>query len=137
MTRKGEFTFDRTEFGMNYQPDRVQKEVTVYGVVGQKTGPSAGATGGPGGPRRGGPGGGGGGFNPEAFFKQRDADGDGKLTGAEISDRMKERLPEIDKDGDGAVTLDEFREGFRGRGGRGKADGKDKAGAKGEAGGEE
>ncbi len=78
-----------------------------------------------GGPGEGGAGGGPGGrrFDPEAMFSERDADGDGKLSGDEISDRMKENLSEIDKDGDGAVSkeelmqrMEERRAGFAGRG---------------------
>lgn len=79
----------------------------------------------------GGPGGGGGGrgsFDPAQIFAERDTDGDGKLTGEEISERMREGLAETDTDGDGAVTLEEFQarmqqfRGGRGRGGRGGFD---------------
>ena len=55
-------------------------------------------TGGPGGGRQ----------NPEEMFKSRDKDGNGKLEAAEISERMQGRLAEIDKDGDGAVSKEEF-----------------------------
>ncbi len=82
----------------------------------------AGPQGGPGGPGGGGFGGrGGGGFDPAAIFQSRDADGDGKLTGDEISGRMLENLEEIDTDGDGAVTLEEFEKRMSERfgGGRG------------------
>ncbi len=58
-------------------------------------------TGGPGGP-------GGGRQDPEEMFKGRDKDGNGKLEGAEISERMQGRLAEIDKDADGAVSKEEF-----------------------------
>lgn len=81
-------------------------------------GPGGGGSSGPGG---GGPGGGGG-FDPEAIFAERDADGDGKLTGEEISERMRGRLDDIDTDKDGSVTKEEFLAGmsqFRGRGGPG------------------
>ncbi len=61
-------------------------------------------TGGPGGP--GGPGGGR--QDPEEMFKGRDKDGNGKLEGAEISERMQGRLADIDKDADGAVSKEEF-----------------------------
>lgn len=88
--------------------------------------------GGPGGPGGGGPGGEGGGpeggrdFDPEAMFAERDADGDGKLTGDEISERLRESLEAIDTDGDGAISKDEFlarMSQVRGRGGRGGSGG--------------
>lgn len=83
--------------------------------------------GGPGGGFGGRGGGGGGGFDPAAMFERADADGDGKLTGDEISGRMLENLEEIDTDGDGAVSLEEFEKRMSemmarfggGRGGRG------------------
>jgi hypothetical protein len=71
-----------------------------------------------GGPGGGGPGGGGG-FDPEAFFAERDADADGKLAGEEISERMQARMDTIDTDGDGAVSKEEFLAGMSRRGGGG------------------
>ena len=69
--------------------------------------------------RRRGPGGRG--FDPVAVFERRDEDGDGKLTGGEISERMRENLDTLDADQDGGVTLKEFQEGmpavFASRGG--------------------
>ncbi len=62
-----------------------------------------------GGPDDGRRGGGGGRFDPAAIFADRDADGDGKLTGDEISDRMRENMDQIDTDQDGSVTLEEFQ----------------------------
>ena len=55
-------------------------------------------------------GGGGGGGPPdrEAFFASRDADGNGKLEGNEISERMQARLAELDTDADGAISKEEF-----------------------------
>ncbi len=63
-----------------------------------------------------GPGGGGrrrGQFDPAAFFRREDANGDGKLTGDEINDRLRDGLAQIDRDGDGAVTEAEFVDGMR------------------------
>lgn len=77
--------------------------------------------------RGGGFGGGGrGGFDPEAIFKDRDKDADGKLSAEEMAGSpMAERFAEIDKDKDGSVTLEEFQTDMRamfaggGPGGRG------------------
>ena len=58
----------------------------------------------------------------EEIFKRRDENGDGELTGNEIPNRLRDRLDQIDKDGDGAVVLEEFQEQMRssrGGGGRG------------------
>ena len=55
------------------------------------------------------------GFDPEAMFKRNDADGDGKLSGDEIPERMRDGLVEIDTDTDGAVTLEEFRKTLESR----------------------
>lgn len=63
-----------------------------------------------------------GGFDPAAFFRRQDANGDGKLTGDEINDRLREGMAQIDSDNDGAISETEFTEGlrrmFRGQGGR-------------------
>lgn len=59
--------------------------------------------------RRGG--GGRGNFDPEAFFSERDVDGDGRLAGDEISERMADRVAEVDTDGDGAISKEEFLAG--------------------------
>lgn len=77
-------------------------------------GPGAGGSGGgPGGApgAGGGQGGGGGGgrtFDPEAMWARNDANSDGKLSGDEIRGRTLENLAQIDTDGDGAVSKDEF-----------------------------
>lgn len=42
------------------------------------------------------------------MFERSDANKDGKLTGDEIPERMRDRLNMIDKDGDGAITKAEF-----------------------------
>ncbi len=77
-----------------------------------KTGPIGASMGG-----GGGGGGGRGGWDPEAFFAEQDADGNGKLEGDEISGRMAERLDAIDSDGDGAVTIEELMASRANRGG--------------------
>lgn len=41
-------------------------------------------------------------------FGQIDADGDGRITAAEIEDLRAARFAELDADGDGAVSRDEF-----------------------------
>ena len=41
-------------------------------------------------------------------FESLDKNGDGKLTGDEIPERMRDRLKMIDKDGDGSITKTEF-----------------------------
>ena len=67
------------------------------------------------------------GFDPTWIFQRRDANGDGKLSGQEIPERMRGNLGRMDTDGDGAVTLAEFRQAmnqFRGRR-RGRSTGRD------------
>ncbi|MCZ6710735.1 MAG: hypothetical protein O7B25_10255, partial [Gammaproteobacteria bacterium] len=65
-------------------------------------------------------------FDFMAMFLERDTDGDGKLAGDEIPDRMKERLDAFDTDGDGAVSREELEarmSQFGGRGGEGRGEG--------------
>jgi Ca2+-binding EF-hand superfamily protein len=51
--------------------------------------------------------------NPaEAFIKQHDTDGDGKVSQAEAVAPQEARFKELDADGDGLVTADEFRQAF-------------------------
>ena len=79
---------------------------------------SPGAGGGPG--RGAGPAGGGRDFDPEEIFSQRDADGDGTLQAGEIEGRMQERLEQIDADGNGEISREEwdaFAETIRSEGG--------------------
>jgi hypothetical protein len=60
----------------------------------------------------------GGGGDPSEVFARQDADENGKLEGDEISERMQGRVDEIDTDGDGAISKDEFikaMENWRGR----------------------
>jgi Ca2+-binding EF-hand superfamily protein len=44
-----------------------------------------------------------------AFFEQFDANGDGRLTQAEIDEIRRSRLAEFDEDGDGSLTLEEYQ----------------------------
>ena len=67
------------------------------------------------------------GFDPTWIFQRRDANDDGKLSGDEIPERMRGNLGRMDTDGDGAVTLAEFRQAInqmRGRG-RGRSPGRE------------
>lgn len=59
--------------------------------------------------------GGGGNMNPEELFARRDADSNGKLEGDEISERMQSRVEELDKDGDKAISKEEFVAGMANR----------------------
>ena len=42
------------------------------------------------------------------MFQKSDANGDGKLSGDEIPERMRDKLKMVDKDGDGSVSKSEF-----------------------------
>ena len=42
------------------------------------------------------------------MFEKSDANGDGKLSGDEIPERMRDKLKMVDKDGDGSVSKSEF-----------------------------
>ena len=81
---------------------------------------------------RGGGGGGGRRFDPMSMFKQMDQNSDGQLTEDEYTTgrmaRMADRMKTLDKDGDEAISKDEFQSGISGlftmggggsRGGRG------------------
>jgi polyisoprenoid-binding protein YceI len=107
------FALDRTDYGINYDPGRVNKEVTMT-VISEKTEPPQ-ASGGFGG---GGGGRGRGGFDPAAMFARMDADGDGKLVGDEIPDRMRDNLANIDTDSNGEITSEEFQQSMARFGGQ-------------------
>lgn len=69
------------------------------------------------------------------MFEQRDANKDGKLSGDELPDRMKENLARVDENGDGAIDKAELekamaRIGDRAGQQRGAKDDKDGAGVK-------
>ena len=91
------------------------------GGRGGRGGPGSAGQRGPGG---GGPGGGGR-FDPMSMFNGMDADKDGKVTMAELEgNRMADRLKTLDKNGDEAISKDEFSSGIgalfsRGGGGYG------------------
>ena len=62
-------------------------------------------------------------FDPARFFARRDTNSDGKLSGDELPERMRNNLSAIDTDGDEAVTLEELQQRmrrFRGGGGEGR-----------------
>ena len=83
----------------------------------QAGGPGA-MFGGAGGPGFGGPGSGGPGTGPGRYFDQLDADKDGKLTGSEIPERLRQGMERIDTNGDGAIAKEELQamaERFGGR----------------------
>lgn len=54
----------------------------------------------------------GGGFNPTAIFDRRDENGDGKLTGEELSGRMADRVEQLDTDKNGEISREEFEAGM-------------------------
>ncbi len=88
----------------------------------------AGRPGGGSGPGAGGPGGGGSRFDPMSMFNRFDTDKDGKVTEQELAgNRMADRLKTLDKDGDKAISKDEFSSGigalFSGGGGGGRSGG--------------
>ncbi|MDB4539526.1 YceI family protein [Saprospiraceae bacterium] len=111
---QSQFQIDRTDFGMNKMTAKVSKAVSIKLSVGEKTvvgkekpknAPMVGRT------RDRAQGA----FDPNALFKRWDKDGDGALTGREIPPRMKQQMGRFDGDGDGKVSLDEWKKGVRGQ----------------------
>ena len=51
-------------------------------------------------------------FDPDAAFARRDADKNGFLMGNEIGERLMNRMEELDKDQDGAISKEEFLAGM-------------------------
>lgn len=81
-------------------------------AAGGSGGASGGASGGQG-AAGGGRGGRGGGGDPSAFFDRMDSDKDGTLTEDELPSFLKDRVSDIDTDGDGNVSKEEFSEGLK------------------------
>lgn len=81
-----------------------------------------------GGMMQGGPGGGPGGPPTAAMmmkmFENRDKDGDGKLSGDEIPEPMRNRVSMIDKDGDGSIQKSELEQASEMMGDRGPRPGR-------------
>jgi len=73
-----------------------------------------------------GAGGPGSGFNAKSYFESVDLNADGKLTGAEITGRLRDNLAQVDTDKDEAVTLEEFEAGIRELFARGGGRGRDR-----------
>jgi len=100
-------------------PEGGRPDGAAGGRPGPRGAPGSGAPGGgapgagAGGPGAGGPGGGR--PSPEAMIANSDQDGDGKLSEAEIPERMKARFAEIDANKDGFLTREELQANFQSR----------------------
>jgi hypothetical protein len=81
----------------------------MFGGPGGPGGPGFGGPGGPGGPGFGGPGSGGPGAGGGRFFDQMDADKDGKLSGDEIPERLRQGMTRVDTNSDGAIDKAELQ----------------------------
>lgn len=121
-------TVDTPSFKAGDLPPGKVPDKSGGGAKGSRPEGSAGArsSGSPGETATDAPDGGGGrrGGEPADRFARMDANGDGKLTDAEIPDPMKQALSQIDTNKDNAIDKDEFKKvaaefGRRGRGGRG------------------
>lgn len=80
------------------------------------------ANNGGGGRRRGGRGGFGGGGRGGDSFGSLDKDSDGKLSTSELPENMREKMADLDTNGDKAIDRDEWRKARGGRGGSSGAD---------------
>lgn len=115
MTEEGivlnsEFNLDRTEFGMEGMTEKVSKVVSISFNVGLPT-PAEEAPA----PQQ----------TMADRFKTMDVDGDGKLAGDEIPERMKQWMGGMDTDGDEQLSLEEMEAAmarFRKRGNSGGGD---------------
>ena len=68
--------------------------------------------------------------DPSAMFNSMDANGDGKLAGDEIPERMRQWSAQMDTNGDDAITLEELQtaiNNFRGNGSAGPRKSRPKA----------
>jgi len=124
LTLTAQTEINRMDFGIDFQPDQINAEVPLTVVVSayaseENAMPSPATFGGP----AGGPTGGGPPPNPERMFHRWDQNKDGTLADDEIPDRLRERLDQIDRDGDGAVSFEEFRSSGGMGGGRGPGPG--------------
>lgn len=117
---KSEFKLDRTQFGMKQKTESVAALVALNIAIGEKTTVGGPAEAQPQGQRADGRG-----MDPAAFFKRMDKNGDGKLVGDEIPERMKQGISRIDTNGDGAVSLEEIQARFKQRGNRGGGGGEE------------
>ena len=108
-----------TDLGQTVSPDDIvaaTPEETAPSETGQQGGNRGGGGGGADGNRR---------FAPMSIFKDRGANQDGKLTSDELAGSpLADRIDQLDKDGDKAVSQEEFRSGMSamfsgGRGGNG------------------
>ncbi|MEO1993728.1 MAG: efflux RND transporter periplasmic adaptor subunit [Planctomycetaceae bacterium] len=61
----------------------------------------------------------GGGFDPDAIFKRLDKDTDGKITLAEAPEQWQAGFPGMDGNGDGGITLEEWKQAISKRSGGG------------------
>ena len=112
VTDKGETPKDTDDSVAKVEPQALGNvEPSARSGGGRPRGPAAGGRG----PGGGGPGGRSGRFDPAQMFDRMDSDKDGKVTMTELEgNRMADRLKTLDKDGDQAISKDEFTSGIAG-----------------------